>query len=67
MADNTTSVGKPMDRVDGRLKVTGAREIRVRVSTTANLAHAVMIVSTVPCATISVDGHGRGRAVAGRH
>jgi xanthine dehydrogenase YagR molybdenum-binding subunit len=41
------SVGKPMDRVDGRLKVTG-RAIYSAEHPVPNLVHAVLVTSTIP-------------------
>ncbi|BDI28774.1 acylaldehyde oxidase [Capsulimonas corticalis] len=43
---DTASVGKPMDRVDGRLKVTGGAKYAAEFPL-PNLAHAVIITSTI--------------------
>ncbi len=52
MADTTTQAkGKPMDRVDGRLKVTGGARYSAEMPV-ANVAHAVMVTSTVPSGQI---------------
>src|ERR1700712_4885641 len=40
------AVGAPLDRVDGRLKVTGAARYAAEFPT-ANVAHAVIVTSTV--------------------
>src|SRR3982751_2079015 len=49
------AVGAPMDRVDGRLKVTGGARYAAEFPT-ANLAHAVIVTSTVPVGRItSID------------
>lgn len=39
-------IGKPVDRVDGRLKVTGTARYAAEFKT-ANLAHAVLVMSTI--------------------
>jgi xanthine dehydrogenase YagR molybdenum-binding subunit len=46
-------VGQPLDRIDGRLKVTGAARYAAEIPL-ANLAHAVLVQSTI----------GKGRIVA---
>jgi xanthine dehydrogenase YagR molybdenum-binding subunit len=49
------AVGAPLDRVDGRLKVTGGARYAAEFST-ANVAHAVIVASTVPVGRItSID------------
>jgi xanthine dehydrogenase YagR molybdenum-binding subunit len=49
------SVGAPLDRVDGRLKVTGGARYAAEFPT-ANLAHAAIVTSTVPVGRIaSID------------
>ncbi len=49
------SVGAPLDRVDGRLKVTGGARYAAEFPT-ANVAYAVIVASTVPVGRIaSVD------------
>ena len=45
-ATEKRSVGKPMDRVDGRLKVTGGARYSAEMPI-MNVAHAVMIMSTI--------------------
>jgi xanthine dehydrogenase YagR molybdenum-binding subunit len=47
------TVGQPLDRIDGRLKVTGAARYAAEIPL-ANLAHAVLVQSTI----------GKGRIVA---
>jgi len=47
------SIGQPLDRVDGRLKVTGAAKYAAEFAP-ANLAHAVLVQSTI--AAGSIDG-----------
>ncbi|QEL20663.1 xanthine dehydrogenase family protein molybdopterin-binding subunit [Limnoglobus roseus] len=49
---STTAVGKPMDRVDGRLKVTGAARYAAEHDY-PNLAHAVLVTSTISKGTIA--------------
>ena len=52
---NNTAIGKPMDRVDGRLKVTGTARYSAEFPM-ENLAHAVLIDSTIAHGTIkSID------------
>jgi xanthine dehydrogenase YagR molybdenum-binding subunit len=46
------SVGTPMDRVDGRLKVTGGARYSAEFPT-ANVVHAVIVTSTVPVGRIA--------------
>ena len=46
------SVGAPIDRVDGRLKVTGGARYAAEFPT-ANVVHAVIVTSTVPVGRIS--------------
>lgn len=54
--------GKPVDRVDGRLKVTGGARYSAEVST-ANIAHAVLIQSTIARGSIrSIDTRAAERA-----
>ena len=49
------SVGTPLDRVDGRLKVTGGARYAAEFPT-ANVAYAVIVTSTVPVGRItSID------------
>ena len=49
------AVGAPLDRVDGRLKVTGGARYAAEFPT-ANVAHAVIVTSTVPVGRIaSID------------
>ncbi len=49
------SVGAPIDRVDGRLKVTGGARYAAEFPT-ANVVHAVIVTSTVPVGRIaSID------------
>lgn len=57
-----TSVGAPIDRVDGRLKVTGGARYAAEYAI-PNLAHAVMITSTVAKGTIrAMDTSAAARA-----
>lgn len=44
-------IGKPVERVDGRLKVTGAARYAAEFKV-ANLAHAVMVMSTIASGSI---------------
>src|SRR5712671_7109572 len=49
------AVGAPLDRIDGRLKVTGGARYSAEFPT-ANLAHAVIVTSTVATGRIaSID------------
>ena len=41
------AIGRPVDRVDGRLKVTGGAPLRGRVSGVAGVTYAVLVMSTV--------------------
>lgn len=45
-------IGAPIDRVDGHLKVTGRASYAADVSI-PRMAHAVMVLSTIPCGRIS--------------
>ena len=47
MDDANRSVGKPLDRVDGRLKVTGGARYAGEFPM-PNVAHAVIVTSTIP-------------------
>src|SRR5918992_1220789 len=48
-------IGKPIERVDGRLKVTGGARYAAEFKT-ANLAHAVLVMSTIANGSIrSID------------
>ncbi|MBV8370338.1 MAG: xanthine dehydrogenase family protein molybdopterin-binding subunit [Candidatus Eremiobacteraeota bacterium] len=47
-------VGAPVDRVDGRLKVTGAAKYSAEIAV-PNLAYGVMVLSTAASGTASVD------------
>jgi xanthine dehydrogenase YagR molybdenum-binding subunit len=52
---NTEAIGKPMNRVDGRLKVTGAARYSAEFPM-ENLVHAVLIGSSITRGTIkSID------------
>jgi xanthine dehydrogenase YagR molybdenum-binding subunit len=61
---DTTSVGAPLDRVDGRLKVTGGARYAAEFPT-ANVAHAVIVTSTVPVGRITVIDTTAAEAVPG--
>lgn len=51
------SVGQPLDRVDGRLKVTGGAKYAAEFAV-PNVAHAVIVQSTIASGTIvSIDGN----------
>ncbi len=43
----TPSIGKPLNRVDGRAKVTGTATYSAEFKI-PNMAHAVMVTSTIP-------------------
>lgn len=60
---SATAVGKPLDRVDGRLKVTGAARYAAEHDY-PNLAHAVLVTSTVSKGAIA--GIDTAAAEAGR-
>ena len=67
MSTATTAgvVGTPLDRIDGRLKVTGAATYPIDV-TLPDLAHAVLVPSTVPSGRIrhiAVDAAERASGV----
>jgi xanthine dehydrogenase YagR molybdenum-binding subunit len=47
MARTEQAVGKPLDRVDGRLKVTGGARYAAEAQV-ANVAHAVLVLSGIP-------------------
>jgi xanthine dehydrogenase YagR molybdenum-binding subunit len=50
-----TSVGKPLDRVDGRLKVTGGAKYAAELPQ-AGVVHAVVVGSTIASGAVeSVD------------
>lgn len=52
MSDKAESVGKPLDRVDGRLKVTGGAKYAAEFQI-PDLAHAVMIMSAIPSGRVT--------------
>ncbi len=54
MQGKSGAVGKPMDRVDGRLKVTGAAKYAAEFPAT-NVAHAVLVQSTIARGKATVD------------
>ncbi len=54
-------VGAPIDRVDGRLKVTGAAKYSAEI-TLPGLAYGVMVLSTAASATAQVDADAARRA-----
>jgi xanthine dehydrogenase YagR molybdenum-binding subunit len=57
-----SAVGLPIDRVDGRLKVTGAARYAAEFPV-ANVAHGVMVLSTIPGGRIaSIDTRAAERA-----
>src|SRR5438046_1973947 len=45
-ASNAGAIGKPVDRVDGRLKVTGAARYAAEAQV-ANVCHGVLVLSTI--------------------
>ena len=51
---STTSVGKPMDRVDGRLKVTGRAKYAAEFAL-PNLAYGFVVTSTVAALHRALD------------
>ena len=59
-----TSVGKPLDRVDGRLKVTG-RAIYAAEHPVPNVAHAVLIMSTIPAGRVTAMDIGAAERLPG--
>ena len=59
-ASAAPSVGAPINRVDGRLKVTGGARYSAEMPV-ANVAHAVMVTSTIARGSIAQHGHARGR------
>ena len=58
------SVGAPMDRVDGRLKVTGSARYAAEFPM-SNIAHAVIVTSTVPVGRVSAIDTRAAEAVPG--
>ncbi len=58
------SVGAPMDRVDGRLKVTGTARYAAEFPM-SNIAHAVIVTSTVPVGRVSAIDTRAAEAVPG--
>ncbi|MEO5814502.1 MAG: xanthine dehydrogenase family protein molybdopterin-binding subunit [Gemmatimonadaceae bacterium] len=58
------SVGEPMDRVDGRLKVTGAAKYSAEMPA-ANMSHAVIVQSTIANGRITKIDTRNARAVPG--
>ncbi|MBV9848297.1 MAG: xanthine dehydrogenase family protein molybdopterin-binding subunit, partial [Armatimonadetes bacterium] len=69
MADTTQtadgpSIGKPMDRVDGRLKVTGGARYSAEMPVT-NAAYAVLVMSTIPRGQIAAMDTREAEAVPG--
>ena len=59
------SVGKPLDRVDGRLKVTG-RALYAAEHPVPNAAAAVLVMSTIPKGRIAKLDTTEAEAAAGR-
>ena len=59
------SVGAPINRVDGRLKVTGGAKYAAEFAV-PNVAHAVIVTSTIAKGRVHANGHERRRACAGR-
>ncbi len=59
-----TSVGKPLDRVDGRLKVTG-RALYAAEHPIPNIAHAVLIMSTIPAGRVTAMDIGAAQRLPG--
>lgn len=58
------SVGEPMDRVDGRLKVTGAAKYSAEMPA-ANMSYAVIVQSTIANGRITTIDTRNARAVPG--
>ena len=59
---NAPSVGEPLDRLDGRLKVTGGARYAAEMPVT-DVAHAVMVTSTIARGRItSMDASAAERA-----
>ncbi len=59
-----SSVGKPLDRVDGRLKVTGTATFSAEVAV-ANVAHAVIVGATISKGKITALDVGEAQRVPG--
>ena len=55
-----STIGAPLTRVDGRLKVTGAAKYSAEFEI-PNFAYAVMVQSTIPCGRIAQHGYHDGR------
>jgi xanthine dehydrogenase YagR molybdenum-binding subunit len=58
------AVGKPLDRVDGRLKVTGQARYAAEAKV-ANLAHAVLVQSTVAAGKVTAIDTAEAEAAPG--
>src|SRR5438874_60231 len=54
MSDQSLIVGRPLDRVDGPLKVCGAARYAAEFFP-SNLAYAVMVQSAVPAGKVRLD------------
>jgi len=61
---NTEFTGKPVDRVDGHLKVTGAAQYAAEFSL-KDLAYGVAITSTIPCGHITAIDSSRAEKIPG--
>ena len=71
MADTTQtpiapSLGKPMDRVDGRLKVTGGARYSAEMPVT-NVAYAVLVMSTIAGGQVAAMDTREAEALPGVH
>lgn len=64
MADTMQAKGKPMDRVDGRLKVTGGARYSAEMPVT-NAAYAVLVMSTIPNGQVAAMDTREAQAVPG--
>src|SRR5205085_2124869 len=58
------NLGDPIDRVDGRLKVTGAARYAAEFPL-ANLAHAVLVTSSIPNGRVRQIDTGRAERATG--
>src|SRR5206468_3916202 len=60
--DRTTLIGRPVDRVDGRLKVTGGARYAAEFPT-QNVAYGVLVMSTIASGRIlAIDTEAADRA-----
>ena len=64
--ETTDSIGKPLDRVDGRLKVTGGARYSAEMPV-ADVLHGVLVMSTVARGRVTAMDTDAAQRVAGVH